>query len=63
MRGEAEGDAREARMRRRLIPRQGAGPLKPRPLSLGFEVPERRESVKGSQAAPKRRALDRFPPF
>ena len=44
-------------------PPGGAPPETPGPLSLGIHVPERRESVKGSQAAQQRRALDRFPPF
>jgi hypothetical protein len=38
-------------------------PETPGPLSLGIHVPERKESVKGSQAAQKPRALDRFLPF
>jgi hypothetical protein len=38
-------------------------PETPGPLSLGIYVPERKESVKGSQAAQKPRALDRFLPF
>ena len=44
-------------------PPGGKPPETPGPLSLGIHVAERRESVKGSQAAQKRRALDRFPPF
>ena len=51
-------------MRRCLILRQGDKPPEtPGPLSLGIHVPERKESVKGSQAAQKPRALDRFLPF
>ena len=51
-------------MRRCLILRQGDEPPEtPGPLSLGIHVPERKESVKGSQAAQKPRALDRFLPF
>jgi hypothetical protein len=51
-------------MRRRLILRQGDKPPEtPGPLSLGIHVPERKKSVKGSQAAQKPRALDRFLPF
>src|ERR1039457_1468411 len=57
-----QGTARHARMRRCLILRQGAKPPEtPAPLSLGIQVPERREFVKGSQAAQQRRALDKFP--
>src|SRR5438445_11813232 len=49
--------ALNARMRRCLILRQGARPLRPpAPLSLLFHVAEGREFVKGSQAAPKQRA-------
>src|SRR5258706_6245540 len=44
-------------------PPGGKPPETPGPLSLRIHVPERRESVKGSQAAHKPRALDRFPPF
>ena len=44
-------------------PPGGKPPETPGPLSLGIHVPERRQSVKGSQAAQKRRALDRLPPF
>src|ERR1700677_1657270 len=44
-------------------PPGGAPPETPGPLPLGIHVPERRESVKGPQAAQQRRALDRFPPF
>jgi hypothetical protein len=55
--------ARYARLRRGLKLRQGARPLRPRPLSLDIDCIERSQSVKGSQAAPKRRALDRSPPF
>jgi len=51
-------------MRRCLILRQGDKPPEtPGPLSLGIHVPERKKSVKGSQAAQKPRALDRFLPF
>ena len=51
-------------MRRCLILRQGDEPPEtPGPLSLGIHVPERKESVKGSQAAQRPRALDRFLPF
>jgi hypothetical protein len=51
-------------MRRRLILRQGDKPPEtPGPLSLGIHVPEQKKSVKGSQAAQKPRALDRFLPF
>ena len=51
-------------MRRRLILRQGDKPPEtPGPLSLGIDIPERKKSVKGSQAAQKPRALDRFLPF
>ena len=58
------GRRAEARMRRCLILRQGDKPPEtPGPLSLGLHVPERKESVKGSQAAHKTRALDRFLPF
>ena len=53
-----------ARMRRCLILRQGDKPPEtPAPLSLRLQSPERKESVKGSQAAHKTRALDRFLPF
>jgi hypothetical protein len=41
----------------------GKPPETPGPLSLLFQYSEGRESVKGSQAAQKARALDRFPPF
>ena len=44
-------------------PPGGKPPETPGPLSLGIQGPERRESVKGSQAAQQRRALDRYPPF
>ena len=44
-------------------PPGGKPPETPSPLSLGIQVPERREFVKGSQAAQQRRALDKFPPF
>ena len=51
-------------MRRRLILRQGDKPPEtPGPLSLGIYVPERKKSVKGSQAAQKPGTLDRFLPF
>ena len=51
-------------MRRCLILRQGDKPPEPPgPLSLGIHIPERKKSVKGSQAAQKPRALDRFLPF
>src|SRR5664280_120895 len=44
-------------------PPRGKPPETPGPLSLGIQVPERREFVKGSQAAQQRRALDKSPPF
>jgi hypothetical protein len=44
-------------------PPGGKPPETPGPLSLGIHVPERRQSVKGSQAAQNRRALDRLLPF
>src|SRR5437764_789247 len=44
-------------------PPGGKPPETPGPLSLEPDYFERRESVKGSQAAQKQRALDRFPPF
>ena len=50
-------------MRRCLMLRQGASPLRPGPLSLDADCIERSQSVKGTQAAQKRRALDRLPPF
>jgi hypothetical protein len=54
----------EARMRLCLKLRQGDKPPEtPGPLSLLPDYPERKESVKGSQAAHKTRALDRFLPF
>ena len=63
-RGVRADSALEARMRRCLILRQGGEPPEtPGPFSLLSEYPEGRESVKGSQAAQKARALDRFPPF
>jgi hypothetical protein len=56
--------ARDARMRRCLILRQGASPLRPpAPFPSSFQVAEGRKIVKGSQAAQKARALDNFPPF
>jgi hypothetical protein len=63
-RGVRADSALEARMRRCLILRQGGEPPEtPGPFSLLSEYPEGRESVKGSQAAQKARALDRFPSF
>ena len=44
-------------------PPGGKPPETPGPLSLGVQLSERKESVKGSQAAQQQRALDRFPPF
>jgi len=44
-------------------PPGGKPPETPSPLSLRFEVPEQRESVKDSQAAQNRRVLDRSPLF
>jgi len=44
-------------------PPGGKPPETPGPLSLDSDFAERRESVKGSQAAHQSRALDRFPPF
>ena len=44
-------------------PPGGKPPETPGPLSLEPDYFERRESVKGSQAAQKQRALDRFPPL
>jgi hypothetical protein len=44
-------------------PPGGEPPETPGPLSLLLDDTERRESVKGSQAAQKARALDRFSPF
>jgi hypothetical protein len=56
--------ARDARMRRCLILRQGASPLRPpAPFPSFFQLAEGRKIVKGSQAAQKARALDNFPPF
>src|SRR5437660_9200406 len=46
-----------ARMRRCLILRQGASPLRPGPLSLWMYCMDSEESVKGSQAAPTRAPL------
>ncbi len=47
--------ARNARMRRCLILRQGASPLRPpAPFPSGIRVSERKQSVKGSQAAQNR---------
>src|ERR1039457_3326077 len=40
-------------------PPRGKPPETPGPLSLGIQVPERREFVRGSQAAQQRRALDK----
>lgn len=58
------GAARYARMRRCLKLRQGINPLRsPAPFPCGPDYAARRESVKGSQAAHKTRALDSFPPF
>jgi hypothetical protein len=72
-RGVRRGKDRERRDRGRRAERAheapphtppgGKPPETPGPLSLGIDVPERRQSVKGSQAARKRRALDRLPPF
>src|ERR1017187_6405116 len=57
-------ERRMASLRRCLILHQGDEPPEtPGPLSLGIYVPERKKSVKGSQAAQKPRALDRFLPF
>jgi len=44
-------------------PPGGEPPETPGPLSLGLQIPERKASVKGSQAAPNARALDRCLPF
>ena len=58
------GQRAEARMRRCLnTPPGGQPPETPGPLSLGAQFPERKESVKGPQAAHKTRAFDRFLPF
>ena len=57
---------RRARGAHEALPHTPPGdkpPETPGPLSLGIYVPERKESVKGSQAAQKPRALDRFLPF
>jgi len=58
--GQRAGGAHEA------LPHTPPGdkpPETPGPLSLGLHVPERKQSVKGSQAAHKPRALDRLLPF
>src|SRR3954471_1730944 len=44
-------------------PPGGKPPETPAPFPWAFDCTERSQSVKGSQAAPKRRALDRSPPF
>jgi len=44
-------------------PPGGKPPETPGPLSLCIHVPERKEPVKGTQAAHNTRALDRFFPF
>jgi hypothetical protein len=44
-------------------PRGGKPPETPDPLSLWADDAERGQSVKGPQAAPKGRALDRLTPF
>jgi len=58
-RGQRAGGAHEALPH---TPPGGKPPETPGPLSLLPQYPGGRESVKGSQAAQKTRALDRFPP-
>jgi len=63
--GKGQGETQGGRAKRAHeapphTPPGGKPPETPGPLSLGIHVPERWQSVKGSQAAQKRRALDRF---
>jgi hypothetical protein len=63
--GECGGDGAPVGAHEALphTPPGGAPPETPAPFPSGIHVPERKESVKGSQAAHKPRALDRFLPF
>lgn len=58
--GRRAGSAHEALPQ---TPPGGKPPETPGPLSLGHQIPEQSESVKGSQAAQQRRALDGCAPF
>ena len=67
--GKADGTLREERRADRAhqalphTPPGGEPPETPAPFPSGICVSERKQSVKGSQAAQKRRALDRSLPF
>jgi len=64
--GKSESGEKRAERAHEALPHTPPGgkpPETPGPLSLGIQITERRESVKGSQAAQHQRALDRYPPF